>query len=122
MAELSDKTLDALVERLAPRLADELAARGGPGSAARRLVDAQTLAHELGVTRAYVYQHARALGGRRLGDSQRGRWRFDLEQAKAAHLAVAGEPEPEPPPRSSRPAARGRRGAGPTLDVRPYRY
>jgi len=55
------------------------------------LVDAATLARELGVSRDYVYDHRDELGGRRIGDGERPRLRFDLGEALAAR-----QPSPEP--------------------------
>jgi|SRR5215207_7593165 len=48
----------------------------------RRLVDAATLAAELGVGRAWVYEHKDALGAEPLGEGERPRLRFDLERAR----------------------------------------
>lgn len=48
------------------------------------LVDAQTLAVRLGVTRATVYAHADLLGARRVGEGARPRLRFDVAQATTA--------------------------------------
>jgi hypothetical protein len=50
----------------------------------RRLVDARTLALELGVARDWVYANAERLGVVRLGTGPRARLRFDLEQARRA--------------------------------------
>lgn len=51
----------------------------------RRLVDAQVAASHLGVDRRWVIDHARELGGVRLG-AARGRLRFDLA-AVEQHIA-----------------------------------
>jgi hypothetical protein len=58
---------------------------------ARSMVDAATLAAELGLTRQTVYQHAAELGGVRVGSGERARWRFDLEAAKAAMGRLASK-------------------------------
>ena len=44
------------------------------------LVDARTVADYLGVSVAYVYEHADELGARRLGDGPKARLRFSLEE------------------------------------------
>lgn len=74
---LSDAQLDALAERVAAILRADTPSTGG-------LVDAATLAAELGVSRDTVYAHAERLGGRRIGDGDRPRLRFDLADALAA--------------------------------------
>lgn len=48
------------------------------------LVDAATLAAKLGVSRDTIYAHADTLGGRRVGDGERPRLRFNLDTALAA--------------------------------------
>lgn len=80
---LDDESLDELARLLAPRL---VGITGG-------LVDAATLARHLGVSRDWVYAHKQTLGGRKLGDGPRPRWRFDLQRARAA---VAGRTMPHP--------------------------
>jgi hypothetical protein len=87
---LSDQQLERLAELLAERL------RGSPstrtdlqppenftGSFAG-LVDAATLASELGVSRQWIYQHRDRLGGVRIGTGPRARIRFDVNTARQA--------------------------------------
>jgi DNA-binding IclR family transcriptional regulator len=74
------------------------------------LVDAETVAAALGLTRATVYRRARELGGQKL-PGRRGRWRFDLDVARAA-LGDHAAPECPPVPRR-------RRGAGAQTDLLP---
>jgi hypothetical protein len=78
------------VEQIAERVAELLSANATPAQAGG-LVDAQTVADALGMSRDTVYEHAAELGGRRIGDGERPRWRFDLEQARNA-WQPAGEP------------------------------
>ncbi len=85
---------DELAETVARRVV-ELLAEHQPHPATG-LVDAAGLAHELGVSRAYVYAHASELGGIRLGSGSKPRLRFDIAKAKAAHDAP-GAPALEPP-------------------------
>jgi hypothetical protein len=49
-----------------------------------RLLNAAQLAHHLGVTRAWVYEHAAQLAAIRLGDGPRARLRFDPDTATRA--------------------------------------
>jgi hypothetical protein len=94
-----DDALDLLAERLAPlsrrldpadveciaRRVVELQLDGLP--VATPLMSATDAATRLGVGRAWVYRHASALGGKRLGDGPRARLRFD--PARVTELANA---------------------------------
>lgn len=75
--ELTPEQLELVAERVAALLRPQV-----PGVAP--LVDAARVAEALGVSRDTVYDHAAQLGGQRIGDGERPRWRFDLEQALAA--------------------------------------
>jgi hypothetical protein len=63
-----------------------------------RLVDAATLARELDVSRAWVYNHADELGAIPLGAGERPRLLFDLERAQqTAQARLTGRsPRREP--------------------------
>lgn len=63
------------------------------------MVDAATLARELGVTRGFVYEHAEELKALRLGHGPKPRLRFDLDAARAAYR---GEPTPTVAPPAPR--------------------
>jgi hypothetical protein len=76
--DLSPETITAIAERVA-----EMLTNGVPG-AQSTLVDAQTVARKLGVSRDSVYRHATELGGHRVGDGPRGPLRFDLDRALSA--------------------------------------
>lgn len=95
-------TQEALAERLAERLADKVAERllshllplldaAVPSTPADGLVDAQTLAGVLGVSRQFVYEHRAELGVIVLGDGPRPRLRFDVETAKTAMACSSGK-------------------------------
>jgi hypothetical protein len=58
----------------------------------RRLVDAATLAGELGVDRSWVYAHRDELGVVRLGSGSKPRLRFDVQVARAALARARNEP------------------------------
>jgi hypothetical protein len=108
---LSDEQLEALADLLAPRLAAHLRA---PATDARPLVDANTLAAELGMSREWVYEHAHELGERVSGDGPRARKRFDVEQAREAMRRLANKRSHAAEPNGgggSRPSSRrgGRR-------------
>lgn len=48
------------------------------------MLDVKALAAHLGVSTAFIYEHAHELGGVKLSDSPKAPWRFDLERATAA--------------------------------------
>jgi hypothetical protein len=104
--------VDAVAERVADLLRGETPA-GGP------LVDAATLAAELGVSRSFVYEHAKELGAQRLGDGPKARLRFDREVARQAQRSER-QPAPERPTPKRRAARRTPR-PGSVLAVRPRR-
>jgi hypothetical protein len=66
------------IEVIAERVADLLS-----GEKNWELLDAAALAARLKVERDWVYEHAAELGAIRLGDSERGRLRFDLLTVRA---------------------------------------
>lgn len=87
------------------------------------LLTASELARRLGVSRSWVYQHARELGAITLGDGPRARLRFDLRKALAA-LAADDLPSDRPTqePKSSVRRGRSRRAehsTAPLLPIRP---
>jgi hypothetical protein len=77
-----------------------------------RLVDAATLAVELGVSRDFIYTHASELGGERIGDGPRGRLRFDLDQALAAWASRSAGKGPQGPPAPASTRGRRRQAVG----------
>jgi hypothetical protein len=87
---------------LARLVADEL--RGTPAEPTG-LVDAETLAGLLGVSRDYVYDHAGELGAVSIGNGPRPRKRFDVATARAALERQAASPSPRRAPRRRRQRA-----------------
>jgi hypothetical protein len=94
------------------------------------LVDAGTVAAVLGVSRAWVYDHADELGGVRLGDGAKPRLRFDLNAARERMACSASKPSqgdssndggPHPAPTAQHPARlpNGVPKPGSILAVRP---
>jgi hypothetical protein len=113
--------VDALAERVLMLLEPVL--DGADASPPSHLVDARMLSRQLGVSRDTVYEHAEALGGRRIGNGPRGRLRFDLDVALAAWTHRSGRRDstaPESFPLQPEPAraASGVRAA--TRDCCPY--
>lgn len=86
------------------------------------LVHVAELALHLGVTRAWVYQHAAELGAIRIGSGPRARMRFDLEVAKEM-LAEAGRlrSTAEDPPRPARITQGSSTRPAPLLPITPRR-
>ncbi len=99
VADTLGRQLAGIVDELAERVADRLAAKGGPEP---YLVHAAEVARRFGVSRDYVYSHSGALGAIQLpSDSEatdpRPRLRFDLGKvAEALQQDETSEPEPEP--------------------------
>ena len=111
---------NAHVEALAQRVVELLRADDRE-SAARRLVDAATLAAELGVERSWIYEHANELHAIRLGTGPRARLRFDAVVVRAA-IAAQGLARPLTSTDADRPnerpsARRARRGGPPKRTV-----
>lgn len=113
----------ALVDAVAVRVLELLAERGEPAKRLR-LVSAGELAEILGVSRETVYQHRAALGARHVGDGERPRLRFDVDQALGAWSArqPSGGSQPPVPPapagRSPRPRRRSPASDVPLLPVK----
>jgi hypothetical protein len=107
------------IERIAQRVAELL---GGQDRAVERgcLVDAGTLARQLGVTRAWIYEHAPELGGVRIGSGPRARLRFDPQQALTA-LRAQPECEGQLPGAPTRDQPRQRRRDSSTVPLLPIR-
>jgi hypothetical protein len=73
----------ASIEAVARRVVELIHDEGG-SPATRRLVDAATLAAELGVDRSWVYAHRAELGAIKLGTGSKPRLRFEPEVARKA--------------------------------------
>src|ERR1700730_15452276 len=111
--------LTQLEQLLAAAIAEQVAALLHDDKPRIRMVDATTLAAELGVSRDFVYAHASELGGQRLGGGPRGRLRFDLAQALTAWASRPQCAEPSEPPAPIR--ARRRRQPGGDAKLLPIR-
>lgn len=76
-AGLDEASLEALARRVVELIRNE----SNP-PVDRRMVDAATLARELGVERSWIYAHRQELGGIQLGTGSEPRLRFDVETAQ----------------------------------------
>lgn len=102
------------IELIAARVAELLG--GEMPEPAARLVDAATVARELGIDRDWVYAHAHQLGAARLG-GERGRLRFDLAKIRR-ELACPSQPRRPTAPRRARRHRPQRRRCN--VDLLPY--
>lgn len=100
------------VEAIARRVAELL---GIADSSPMRFVDATVVAERLGVDREWVYIHADHLGAIRLGGPH-GRLRFDLQNVKERLEDTWATPSGSPKWEPKRPAPRGRRVGGASLN------
>jgi hypothetical protein len=108
-----------LVDAIAHRVAELLEQRD-ERDRFTRLVDAETLAGLLGVSRSTVYEHAVELGAVEVGNGSKPRLRFDVEQARAAwtrKAAAAGAADETRPPMRA-PRRRRSRSEDALLPVR----
>ena len=85
-AEITPENIERIAQRVAQLLRHEHADHV-PDPAPAGLVDASRLAKHLGLTRAWIYEHAHELGAIRVGSGPRARLRFDLATATAALAA-----------------------------------
>jgi hypothetical protein len=96
---LSDEQLEQLAELVAAKVV-------GMRSARRPMLTVEDVATTYRVSRTWVYENARRLGGFKLGVGERAPLRFDPETVAAA-LKPIGQPAPTstkgPMPRRNRP-------------------
>jgi hypothetical protein len=106
---MEDRETVWLAEEQLEQLADLIAARlANTPIAPQSLVDAATLARQLGVSRATIYEHARELGAVRVGGGARSRLRFDPQQVRRTLGSKAAFSE-SPSARHAKPRAGQRR-------------
>jgi hypothetical protein len=88
---------DAELRRLARFIAKELEALQGLQPA---LLTAAEVAKQYGLSRGWVYKHARDLGGQRMGTGPKARLRFRARevQARLSELQVTEDEPPRPAP------------------------
>lgn len=122
--ELLEPLADLIAARLNTRSIEATKRTPEPPSTRQPLVDAQTLATALGVSRDTIYAHADELGGERIGDGPRGRLRFDLDRALSAWSACSTSKEsqaPQTPVAAGVSAPRRRQGMGSSPELLPIR-
>ena len=92
---------DAELRRLARFIAKELEALHGLQPA---LLTAADVAEQYGLSRGWVYKHARDLGGQRMGTGPKARLRFRAHevQARLSELQVTEDETPPPGPSGAR--------------------
>jgi len=100
-----------LVDPLARRVVEVMHEQGlvQPRPKPKAWLDAAELAEQLGVTRAWVYQHASELGATRIGNGPRPRLRFPSP-------ALDSPANSARPRRAQRPRARAHDGLLPVRD------
>jgi hypothetical protein len=120
--QLPPETIEAIAQRVAQLLSEHRAPTAGP-----QLVDAEQLAPQLGLTRAWVYQHAQELGAIRLGHGPKARLRFnpitaaealadrdqdaELKSSGSAAKRTRGRPRRKPPSGTTLLPIRGQNAA-----------
>jgi hypothetical protein len=81
------------VARIAAQVAQQL--QNGQASSKQDMLSAGELALKLKVERPWVYRNRHLLGGIRLGNGPKARWRFDYEQALESLRRLQSENEGE---------------------------
>lgn len=127
-APVAGSALDRAYVEAVARQVVELIHDVAPPIGSRRLVDAATLATELGVERSWVYEHRDELAPVRLGAGSKPRLRFDVQAARqalagwsAARVVSGDRAGGVVPPRRRRHSAGDLRAPGSVLSVRPRR-
>jgi hypothetical protein len=82
-AEIAPETIERIAQRVVQLLHHERQLDNSTDTP-RDLMDAGELARQLGLTRAWVYEHAQQLGAIPVGDGPRPRLRFDPQTAMKA--------------------------------------
>lgn len=118
-AEITPETIERIAQRVV-QLLHHQAQPSDPatGTPSRELMDAGQLAKHLGLTRAWVYEHALQLGAIHLGHGPRPRLRFDLQTATQALDSRRRTSEPaHTTPRPGRPRRQRTPASVPLLPV-----
>jgi len=125
-AELAPETIERIAQRVAQLLRHEPQPLDDRPAASRDLMDAGQLAKHLGLTRAWVYEHAQDLGAIQVGNGPRPRLRFDPALAREALHARQGASDAQPvkaqpQTRPGRPRRRPATTSVPLLPVHDHR-
>ena len=86
--ELTPQAIEQIAQRVVQLLHGQSPGPAGADPSVK-LLSASEVARRLGVTRAWVYEHAEELGARRLGDGPKARLRFDRDAVEAAAPAMS---------------------------------
>jgi hypothetical protein len=113
--ELTADAIDHIAERVADLLEQRAEQKRMPSAG---LIDVAELARHLGVTRAWVYQHADELGAIRIGSGPRARLRFELGRVEEALTPAPAIPSPANPRRKA-PGKQPEYAADPTVTLLP---
>lgn len=120
-AEIAPETIERIAQRVVQLLHHERDRPDDGPDAPRDLMDAEQLAKHLGLTRAWVYEHAQQLGAIPVGNGPRPRLRFDAQTAMKALNTRQRRREPEPTqtdrPRLGRPRRNPATSTVPLLPV-----
>lgn len=119
-AEIAPETIERIAQRVVQLLHHQPHSFDDGPDGPRDLMDAGQLAKHLGLTRAWVYEHAAQLGAIQLGNGPRPRLRFDPQTATQALNSRQRHNEPEPAktgPRPGRPRQRRAPASVPLLPV-----
>ncbi len=106
---LTEEQLDRLADLLAMKLA-------ATRPAAQPMLTVDDVCATFQVSRAWVYENARRLGGVKLGPGQRAPLRFDASRVAAALSPVGAEREAPPEQRASQPSRKARTRLHPVYD------
>jgi len=110
-AEFPPEAVELVAQRVVQLLRQEPHPLGASQNAPGELMDAATLARHLGLNRAWVYEHAEALGAIQLSDGPRPRLRFDPAVAAQALRTRRRREQPVPVSEAARPGPPRRRQA-----------
>ena len=101
--EIADRLSDAIVERVV----EAVSAAGivPQASTSMAWLDAREVAHRLGVSREWVYEHADELGASRIGTGPRPRLRFppQILDSRSSRKPASTEAAGQPTKRRSKP-------------------
>jgi hypothetical protein len=90
--QLAPESIEALAQRVAELVRDPVSVQ---------FIDAAEVAHRFGVSRDWVYAHAKELGAVRVGNGSRPRLRFDVKKVSDRFDSLAGSREPQRAKRSA---------------------
>jgi hypothetical protein len=111
--QLAASTIDAIARRILELIDERVTAAPKPPA----LIDAAELARRTGLSRVWIYEHAKELGAIRFGDGPRARLRFQPEAIERLREDRAVRRPPTSSARTRRPQSR----AGTDVELLPIR-